>query len=273
MTQGVESQRIRVTFLAAIITALTVILTALIFLAGDEIFWSNWTINATAAMSVVAGLRLLRSRKVSLVEKRVYVILVGGLSLWLAAELLWTYYELGLGIETPYPSAADALWLIGYGPFIYYVYSKYRRASSELPERRLITVFLTTIIIISIIAIFLFPIVDSTLNGSNNLTELAIGVSYPVLDAVLLTLAIMTFVNIRLDAREYYPFVSSLLILVAMVAFVIADTGFGYEAAMDTEQLQEHDQAWNSLYNLGYISIAGALFLEYRLRRSKRAAR
>ena len=249
-----------------IIAALAAISSTLIYLSNDETFWSNWTINATAAGSVGAGVLLL-SKKTIGIDRRVYVALVGGLFLWLAAELLWTYYELGLEIEMPYPSAADALWLVGYGPFIYYVYINYRLASSQIPERKLITIFLTTIIIITAIAIFLFPIFDSALAGGSNWIEIVVSISYPVLDAILLTLAIMTVINIRPDAGKY-KFVSSLMILVAMIAFVGADSGFGYEAVTDIEQLQEHDQVWNSLYNLGYLSIAGALFWEYRSKQS-----
>lgn len=97
--------------------------------------------------------------------------------------------------------------------------------------------------------------------------ELTVGLSYPILDAILLTLVIMTIINIHPGTGKYQS-IPSLMILIAMVAFVIADTGFGYDAVIDLEQLQEHDRIWNSLYNLGYLSIAGALFWEYRLRRS-----
>ncbi len=41
---------------------------------------------------------------------RTYAVLAAGLSLWFVAEILWTYYRLGAGID-PFPSLADVFWI------------------------------------------------------------------------------------------------------------------------------------------------------------------
>jgi hypothetical protein len=42
-----------------------------------------------------------------------------GLTIWMLAELTWTYYQLGLHIKNPFPSIADSFWLAAY-PFVIY---------------------------------------------------------------------------------------------------------------------------------------------------------
>ena len=53
---------------------------------------------------------------------KAYAALAIGISFWFIAEMIWTYYQVGLGIESPFPSVADLFWLIGYLPFIYYMF-------------------------------------------------------------------------------------------------------------------------------------------------------
>jgi hypothetical protein len=55
-------------------------------------------------------------------EKERYRYLLYAVALWTAAEAIWAFYEIVLQIEVPFPSAADALWLLGYLPFFYFGY-------------------------------------------------------------------------------------------------------------------------------------------------------
>jgi hypothetical protein len=47
-------------------------------------------------------------------NNRAFVFIAVGIILWATAELTWTYYQLGLRIENPFPSIADGFWVIGY---------------------------------------------------------------------------------------------------------------------------------------------------------------
>ena len=40
--------------------------------------------------------------------------------------MTWTYFEIGLKIDTPFPSVADIFWLTGYGFFAYHLYTIYK---------------------------------------------------------------------------------------------------------------------------------------------------
>jgi len=77
-------------------------------------------------------------------------------------------------------------------------------------------------------------------------------------------MSILTVASIR-PSNNGYAFIPSILILVGITAFVIADTGFGYGAVVDPELLESQDKAWNALYALSYLCLAGALYWYYRV--------
>jgi hypothetical protein len=249
-----------IAWVAGLIAATTLVLT---FADDqDEAFLGGLMIGGTSALSVGIGILFLSKTKSAWPERRAYSALVVALSFWLAAWMLWSYYELEFGIA-PYPSVADALWLAGYGLSIYYMAWSYRQASSRLLESRLISTFLGTIIISVIIAVFLFPIVNHALGVGGDWPALSISLAYPVLDGVLLAMAILTLVSLRPSKNP--QFLSSVMIMIAILAAVIADTGFGYGAMIGAQLLEEQDRIWDAFYTMAYLCIAGALYWQYRL--------
>lgn len=145
---------------------------------------------------------------------------------------------------------------------LYYIAWSYRQASSRL-ESKLISTFLITIIISVIIAIFLFPIVGYTLGAGGDWPALSVSLAYPVLDGVLLAMAILTLVSLR--PSKYPQFLSSVMIMTAIPAAVIANTGFGYGAMIGAQLLEEQDKIWDAFYTMAYLCIAGALCSRYRV--------
>lgn len=264
-SKEMEKHEPRPMYTVGAVLVLIAIAASVIALSDDQsrAFWGNLTIGASSALSIGAGALLLSKGRLAGPERRANALLVAALLLWLAAWILWAYYEVVLGTAFS-PSPADALWLAGYGLSIYYVAWSYRLASSNLLEPRLISIFLATIITSVIVAVFLFPIVNYTLNAGGDWPALLTNISYPVLDGVLLAMAILTLVSLRprLQMRRFLP---SVMIMAALLAAVIADTGFGYGAATDARLLDEQGRLWDVLYSVAYLCIAGALYWQYRL--------
>jgi len=52
-----------------------------------------------------------------------------GLLLWFLGEFTWAFYTLALNVETPYPSFADAFWLVGYAPLGAGLYMVFRASA------------------------------------------------------------------------------------------------------------------------------------------------
>jgi TRAP-type C4-dicarboxylate transport system permease small subunit len=250
----------------ALIGSIIVANSFIIFSQGkDRVFFSNWTINVTAAIALVLAIITVYRQKLDGLYGKTYASLAIGLGLWFIAEIIWTYFELGLQINTPFPSIADLFWLVGYGFFAYPLYRIYDFMSRG-------TIKSTAIIIVSVsIAIALGYLVNLTVNvseisysqkqQSSDVILLLVSIAYPILDGVLLVPAVLILWSIRNGklAATHWMFVSLSMLLMAA-----ADSGFGYVAVLDIDIVQKEGWVWDIFYNAGYLSIAAALFWHNR---------
>jgi hypothetical protein len=133
---------------------LTTLFVAILILIGLSLFFANLTLDnsvfinttvliaifSSVAMSLITVLRLgFKSR-----EGKYYLFLVVGIALWALAHTIWAYFELVLGIATPYPSIADFFWLLGY-PFLWYHYYYSFRVWKKARIIRLRSLFVSVI--------------------------------------------------------------------------------------------------------------------------------
>jgi hypothetical protein len=226
----------------------------------DRVFFSNWTINVTAAIALALAVITIYRQKLDGLYGKTYASLAIGLGLWFIAEIIWTYFELGLQINTPFPSIADLFWLVGYGFFAYHLYRIYNFMSKE-------TIKPTAIILVSVaIAIALGYLVNLTTTVSDisysqkqqadDFVLLLISAAYPILDGVLLVPAVLVLWTIRSGQLSYTHW---MLLSLSMLLFAVADSGFGYVAVLDIHMVQKEGWVWDIFYNAGYLSIAAAL--------------
>ncbi len=177
-----------------------------------------------------------------------------GLCIWLTAELTWTYYQLGLRIETPFPSPADGFWLAGYGFLIYHLYRIYNSIENKPLESKVVAII--SIDVAASLAFILYLIYASSDVVPQSTLELLINMSYPVFDAVLLAPALVVLWTLRGDpAYTHWVMISLFIIFVT-----IADIGFDYALAVDKNSANKQEWIWDMFYNAGYLFIAGALF-------------
>jgi hypothetical protein len=233
--------------------------------------------------AIAAGLSLfvVYRQKVDGLIGKAYLFLAAGLVLWLAAEVTWSYYESWLGIPIPTPSAADAFWLIGYGPFMYYVlllYNFFHRANTKK---------LSAIIISVIVAFYLAYIINTTYAGADlstptNRLKFVVNIAYPILDMILIVptaLIILDFSQglgnrIRgyikscrgggggFDGGKGGDLTSIPWIFLSFLIIAAADSGFAY--ASNAGWSEEDIWVWNPVYIAGYLVISAGLFWHER---------
>ena len=184
------------------------------------------------------------------------------LGFWFVAQLIWSFYDQ----QTPAPSVADILWLIGYVLFGYFLYSLLYISRKELEAH-------TFFIIASIVMTSLTYIVIIILSVSSLLTfqkpEMSVTIltlAYPILDAILLVPALL-ILRIRRNPvtlehssvrAEQQEDISWILLSLSMILFAIADTGFAYISALNLT-IENEVWIWNLFYNSGYLCLAAAL--------------
>src|SRR5574342_254371 len=74
------------------------------------------------------------------VSRQIWGFFAVGILLWAVAEAVWAYYEVILALETPYPSAADFFWVLGYLPLYLGLTARYKTLGVTLDPRRKLTI-------------------------------------------------------------------------------------------------------------------------------------
>ena len=176
--------------------------------------------------------------------------LAAGLALWLVGELLWSYYELGFGIEIPFPSLADAFWIAGYGPAAYYLYKIYGFFGKGQRQLALAVSTATA----AFVAYTTIAVVAASAEPEESVLSLAVSLAYVVADGVLIVPAIMVLTRLR---RGLFTAVPWFLLSLSILFSAAGDVGFAYYVASDME---EQAWMWDLLFNANYIAMAATLF-------------
>jgi hypothetical protein len=250
---GLDSASVQRNLVVSLIISAAISNSLIVFSGDDDrAVFSNWTINAAAAIALGISLLITWRQKLGGLYGKTYAAFTIGLALWFVAEILWTYYELGQGIEEPFPSLADAFWLAGYGPLAYHLFRTFW-FFGKVSKKHLFTASLGA-------AIFLAQMTSIILGaaGSTDTMALAISITYPVLDAVLIVPAIAVLASLWRGRLTFTPWI---LLSSAILITAVADSGFAYYTAAGME---DGIWVWDVLYNTSYIMVAATLFWHNR---------
>jgi len=207
--------------------------------------------------SVVASIFALRRYWVGLGSRltRVWIYFTLGVAFWFFGELTWAIYTLILGVEIPYPSIADAFWLIGYVPFSLAL-TVYLSLVRPAVSKETLAVASTTVSFNAVASSLLF-IIPAALEETDLMTRIT-NVAYPSLDLLLFAfsiLGLLVFTTTRLKGKIEKVW---MLLSAGILMNVIADSLFSYTTAQDTYY---SGHPLELLYHLGYLSFLLAFYL------------
>lgn len=290
--------RSHLVLLLAIIATAIVVTALLIIVPGPgsdtSIFYSNWTINITAitasSLSILSSVAAFRTIKVvskgnirhdvsintHIHENETYNIdkvkhnfytclsLTIGLSVWTLAELTWTYYQLGLDIENPFPSIADSFWLAGYPFIIYFTYGMNKSFSKDgfYDREALIMLSVSAGLTLGYIFNLTFGVADIMAAAEDEVGWL-ISILYPILDTIALIPSLLIVSSFRGRRKRSAYSIHWLLLASSITILTIADIGFDYSEVLGKSE--EEQWFWDIFYASSYIVMAGALYAYYSL--------
>ena len=116
-----------------------------------------------------------------------WALVAGGMACWVAGDVLWTWFDLVAGTD-PFPSSADLLYLAGYPLLAAGLAVLVRRRTGGAVQRASLldaAVLTTGLGLVT----WVFLVVPTAESGTT-LLEKVVSTAYPVLDVVLLSLAI-----------------------------------------------------------------------------------
>jgi hypothetical protein len=145
---------------------------------------------------------------------------------WAAGQAAWTVYEEVLGIATPYPSVAD-LGFLGFPAAALIGLAFLAPPGSGLATPRRVLDALLVGCAVGLVAwvTVLDPVIGTS---GDSLLHAAASVVYPVADAVLLTVTVLTLAQTRESPLRWG------LLGAAVLAMAVSDSTFAYQVAVDS---------------------------------------
>lgn len=247
-----SNKKLLITLICAAVVCSTI--TVLGVLNGEGTLYSNVLAVAASGSAFFLSLQVIYRQKTNGLFPRLYASLGLALALWFTAEAIWAYYEVVVGIETPFPSLADAFWLAGYIPFFYFLVGilKHFLGMSKSMLFPLLAMSSIGVVLLGNILLSLYQSADLT--SQEGIISYTIGSAYPVADMFLIVPAAAAFYKLRTGKLTFTPWA---LIVVATILFIIGDVGFAYSSIAEMADMA---LVWNPLYYLGDIAIASSLF-------------
>jgi hypothetical protein len=191
-----QNRRIAAAFV--IITGFTLLFLAanLSVLGGPDFFqWSNTILPPLAALTA-AGLSLRASLHTDPASRRFWFGMALGFGLWGLADLLWVYYSFAYSADPPFPSMADALWLLAYPP-IFYALSIRLRTLKVVPSLRQRWMVITAGVLGLLFTFgFIIPPILADFDPGRY-DEVVINLAYPLADLGLAVMAALVLVLLK----------------------------------------------------------------------------
>jgi hypothetical protein len=234
-----------------------IICITLTFLApsdADRLIYTNTLAVITSGAAFTVCVHVIYRQKVRGVLPRLYLSLGLALGLWFAAESIWAYNELGLGIETPFPSLADGFWLAGYAPFLYFLIGILRNflglSRAIIPP----VIFASTLgfVLLGNMTFDLYKYAN--LSTQEGILSYLIASAYPLADMLLLMPAVASLIQLRKGWLTFTPWA---FIVIATCVYIVADIGFAFATSL--QEMSDWIWVWNPLYNIGDIALTVSL--------------
>ena len=240
--------------------ALAIMFIHIILFITDEDRYIGTTSAVLLGSSTCISLFIILSnpRKIE-VEK--FKLVFVGVTLWFLGEFSYTYYQIVLDTDVPYPGVGEIFYVAGYGPLILFTYRSFKTINRDgLIKPRVIAfvVILASVVpVTSTIQIF-----SQEVDFQSQWPDIALSTIYNYGDIVLLSLSILILTKLPRNNPYIYHWIlfTSFLILTT-----ITDLIYTYIAIVDEEFLSETELIWEAMWAFAYLCILASLFWYYKL--------
>lgn len=171
---------------------------------------------STASLVVLSAI-ILKRFGIKGTHGKAWLLFTVFASLWFVAERVIMYYNLTTNSE-PFPSLVDFFWIAGY-PFLFMFLLFYLRPVHHAIAKK--HVIIASLVSVSVLIPSMY-LTNASNSGSASLSEVVIGMIYPIGDAIVLIPAI---IGVILFFRGQVNFLWALM-SIAILLEVAGDTGF-----------------------------------------------
>lgn len=181
----------------------------------------------TGVAAVGLAWRAARFSLLSAATRRAWMLLAAAFAATLIGDILWAYYEVGLGVA-PFPSLADAAYLLFY-PLILAGLSAFPAAPQSRLERTTFWLDVTTVLLGGWMAVWYVVLGPTAVGSDAPRLETVLSAAYPIGDLVL----IFGIAAVMLRRPEEGSRGALAILAVGLGLFLVADLSFGYLSLLD----------------------------------------
>jgi hypothetical protein len=245
-------------FIITIAVAIVFIHILLFVVDGDRYIGTSAAVLLGSASCLLLFTILSNTRNI---EVQKFKLLFVGVTLWFLGEFTYSYYQIVLDTDAPYPGVGEIFYLAGYVPLILFTYRSFKTINRDGLIKRRVIAFV--VILASLVPVIITIIVFSQeVDFQSQWPDITISTIYNYSDSILLSLSILILTKLPRNNPYTYHWIlfTSFLILTTITDFFYLNI-----AIVDEEFLLETELIWEAMWSFSYLCILASLFWYYKL--------
>jgi len=245
-------------FIITIAVAIVFIHILLFVVDGDRYIGTTAAVLLGSASCLLLFTILSNTRNI---EVQKFKLLFVGVTLWFLGEFTYSYYQLVLDTDAPYPGVGEIFYLAGYVPLILFTYRSFKTINRDGLIKRRVIAFV--VILASLVPVIITIMVFSQeVDFQSQWPDITISTIYNYSDSILLSLSILILTKLPRNNPYTYHWIlfTSFLILTTITDFFYLNI-----AIVDEEFLLETELIWEAMWSFSYLCILASLFWYYKL--------
>ena len=194
-------------------------------------------------------------------EVQKFKLVFVGVTLWFIGEFSYTYYQIVLDTDAPYPGVGEIFYVAGYVPLILFTYRSFKTINRDgLIKRRVIAFVVTLASVVPVISTII--VFSQEVDFQSQWHDIVISTITNYSDIILLSLSILILTKLPRNNPYIYHWIlfTSFLILATITDFFYLTL-----AIVDEEFFSKTELIWEAMWAFAYLCILASLFWYYKL--------
>ena len=245
-------------FIIAIAVAIVFIHIILFIIDSDRYIGTTSAVLLGSSTCISLFIILSNPRKI---EAQKFKLVFVGITLWFIGEFSYSYYQIVLDMDAPYPGVGEIFYVAGYVPLILFTYRSFKTINRDgLIKRRVIAFVVTLASVVPVISTII--VFSQEVDFQSQWPDIVISTITNYSDSILLSLSILILTKLPRNNPYIYHWIlfTSFLILT-----IITDFFYLTLAIVDEEFLSKTELIWEAMWAFAYLCILASLFWYYKL--------
>ncbi len=195
------------------------------------------------------------------IEVKRFKLLFVGLTLWFLGEFTYSFYQIVLDTDAPYPGLGEIFYIAGFPPLILFTYRSFKTINRDgIIKRKLIILVFTLAYIAPVTSTIL--IFSQEVDFQSQWPDIVISSNNTYCDGFLLALTILILTKLPRNNPYIYHWI---LFTSFMILTIVTDFFYLHLAVVDEEFLLKTELIWEGMWAFAYLSILASIFWYYKL--------